>query len=105
MLEIAWLGAGPSAAMVKALRAAGIAIARRSSGGERARVIATALGKKAPDRATEGAWLWVSTGPLDPGAVEEAARRGAYASIATGAPAAAAQIVKRLTELSSPEAS
>src|SRR4051812_41019559 len=106
MLEVAWVGVGPGAALGRALRAAGIAVARRSGDGARVRVIATAHGKTAPDHSIEGAWLWISSGPLDPGAAEEAARRGAYASIAmsaTGAPSAAAQIVKRLTELCAPE--
>jgi DNA-binding NtrC family response regulator len=100
-ISVAWQGAPPPAALVRALRAGGVAFAARGQPAD-VSVHATATPRPPRDVPRDRPWLWVCAQPVAAATALAATRAGAYDVIELGRAAAAARLLARITELAQP---
>ncbi|MBL8624268.1 MAG: sigma 54-interacting transcriptional regulator [Myxococcales bacterium] len=101
-VTLAWHGApAPSAALARALRGGGVAIAARGQAAV-VDVHATAAPRLPRDVARDRPWLWACARAVDAAQALAATRAGAYDVIALDQPGAAARLIARATELAQP---
>ena len=101
---VQWNGVEPTVEWRRALRDAGVVLA---GGADAPLVVHTPAGRTAPRperrSGTAGPWVWVSKGPMTPGAARDAIAAGAYDAWSLGDADAAARLLTRLRELAVPE--
>src|SRR5262245_12399645 len=104
-MKISWRGQPPGRPLRRVLDAADIELEGRVRN-PAAVVIATADSHRVPRAPVAGApWLWVTSGErISDAAAIEAASRGAYDAIALREAGAASRLLRRLSELQSPQA-
>src|SRR5580765_6841069 len=100
---IGWAGQRPDRALKRVLDAADVHIGR-SAAAAAAVVVASHDPRRIPRVPAGGApWLWVSRARISDAAAVEAVSRGAYDAIPLGEPGAIARLLRRLTELQTPQ--
>jgi DNA-binding NtrC family response regulator len=105
MTRVAWLGPAAPAAVVEALRARQIHVARTHAADIAACVVYTTAARRVPKAPADGRWIWVCRGAVTEGQRTDAILRGAYDVIELGASASGAvtDLAARLEELAVPE--
>jgi len=99
MPKLAWSGPDAPSDVVRALKSAGITLAREGE----ATIVSTKDGKRAPPKPERGPWLWVSAKAIDDGAARDAVLAGAYDAIVLSETKSVERLVARVQELAIPD--
>jgi DNA-binding NtrC family response regulator len=104
MTDVQWLGPPAPPALAAVLRAAGFQVGRRIAQSSRPAVRSTAAATRIPTDPPQAAgWIWVCRSAVADARRRDAIARGAYDVISLRDADAAASLVARLRELSTPQ--